>query len=69
MILEETFTLANGVAIPKLGLGTWRIDDDAVAQVVRDADRHRLSPHRHRPGLWQRARRRRGRARQRRRTR
>jgi diketogulonate reductase-like aldo/keto reductase len=37
MILNETFTLANGVAIPKLGLGTWRIDDDAVAQVVRDA--------------------------------
>ena len=37
MILEETFTLANGVAIPKLGLGTWRIDDAAVAQVVRDA--------------------------------
>lgn len=37
MILEETFTLANGVAIPKLGLGTWRIDDDAVGQVVSDA--------------------------------
>jgi diketogulonate reductase-like aldo/keto reductase len=37
MILNETFTLANGVAIPKLGLGTWRIDDDAVAQVVHDA--------------------------------
>ncbi len=37
MILEETFTLSNGVAIPKLGLGTWRIDDTAVAQVVRDA--------------------------------
>lgn len=37
MILEETFTLANGVAIPKLGLGTWRIEDDAVGQVVRDA--------------------------------
>lgn len=37
MILEDTFTLANGVVIPKLGLGTWRIDDDAVGQVVRDA--------------------------------
>ncbi|AUW58550.1 2,5-diketo-D-gluconic acid reductase [Sphingobium sp. SCG-1] len=37
MILEETFTLANGVAIPRLGLGTWRIDDDAVGQVVREA--------------------------------
>ena len=37
MILEETFTLANGVTIPKLGLGTWRIDDGAVVQVVCDA--------------------------------
>lgn len=37
MILNETYTLPNGVVIPKLGLGTWRIDDDKVAQVVRDA--------------------------------
>jgi len=37
MIFEESFTLGNGVAVPKLGLGTWRIDDDAVVQVVRDA--------------------------------
>jgi diketogulonate reductase-like aldo/keto reductase len=37
MILEETFTLANGVEIPKLGLGTWRISDDEVARVVREA--------------------------------
>jgi diketogulonate reductase-like aldo/keto reductase len=37
MILQETFTLANGVTIPKLGLGTWRIDDGAVARVVREA--------------------------------
>jgi diketogulonate reductase-like aldo/keto reductase len=37
MIRDETFTLANGVTIPKLGLGTWLIDDDAVGQVVRDA--------------------------------
>ena len=37
MILEEHYTLANGVTIPKLGLGTWRIDDDAVAAVVREA--------------------------------
>lgn len=37
MILNDTFVLANGVAIPKLGLGAWRIDDGAVAQVVRDA--------------------------------
>ncbi len=37
MILDETFTLANGVTIPKLGLGTWFIDDAVVAQAVRDA--------------------------------
>ena len=37
MILEETFALANGVEIPKLGLGTWMIADDKVAQIVRDA--------------------------------
>jgi diketogulonate reductase-like aldo/keto reductase len=37
MILDETFTLSNGVAIPKLGLGTWLIKDHAVAQVVRAA--------------------------------
>jgi diketogulonate reductase-like aldo/keto reductase len=37
MILEETFTLPNGVTIPKLGLGTWRIEDAAVAQVIRNA--------------------------------
>ena len=37
MILNETFALSGGVAIPKLGLGTWRIDDGVVEQVVRDA--------------------------------
>ncbi|MDP1027056.1 aldo/keto reductase [Sphingomonas sp. KR1UV-12] len=37
MIFDEAYTLAGGVAIPKLGLGTWRIDDDAVGQVVRAA--------------------------------
>lgn len=37
MILEETFTLANGVEIPKLGLGTWRIADAEAARVTRDA--------------------------------
>jgi len=37
MILEDTFTLSNGVNIPKLGLGTWRIEDAAVVQVIRDA--------------------------------
>lgn len=37
MILNETYTLSNDVVIPKLGLGTWLIDDDTVAQAVRDA--------------------------------
>ncbi len=37
MILDETFALADGIVIPKLGLGTWRINDAAVTQVVRDA--------------------------------
>ena len=36
-ILTETYTLTNGVTIPKLGLGTWFIDDDQAAQAVRDA--------------------------------
>ena len=36
-ILEETYTLTGGVEIPKLGLGTWFVDDDEVAQAVRDA--------------------------------
>lgn len=36
-ILNEIYELSNGVAIPKLGLGTWFIDDDLAAQVVRDA--------------------------------
>lgn len=37
MILEEAFTLANGVKIPKLGLGTWRIPDADAERAVRDA--------------------------------
>lgn len=36
-ILTETYTLSNEVTIPKLGLGTWFIDDDKAAQAVRDA--------------------------------
>ena len=37
MILEETYTLSNGVKIPKLGLGTWFISDDQVATAVWEA--------------------------------
>ena len=36
-ILNETYTLTDGVSIPKLGLGTWFIDDDAAAEAVRAA--------------------------------
>ena len=35
MIFEESYTLHNGVAIPKLALGTWFIDDDKAAEAVR----------------------------------
>lgn len=37
MILDETYTLANGVKIPKLGFGTWMIADDQIAQVAKNA--------------------------------
>ncbi len=37
MILEEKFRLSNGVEIPKLGLGTWFINDENAAQAVKDA--------------------------------
>jgi diketogulonate reductase-like aldo/keto reductase len=37
MILEEKYTLSNGVTIPKLGLGTWFIEDANSAQAVCDA--------------------------------
>ena len=36
-ILEETYTLSNGVKIPKLGLGTWFINDGDAAEAVRQA--------------------------------
>ncbi|MDK2807660.1 MAG: hypothetical protein PWP24_393 [Clostridiales bacterium] len=37
MIFEETYTLSNGVQIPKLGLGTWLIEDANVANAVCNA--------------------------------
>ncbi|MDH6293423.1 aldo/keto reductase [Rhodococcus opacus] len=36
-ILNETYTLSNDLTIPKLGLGTWFIDDDKAADAVRAA--------------------------------
>src|SRR2546423_4892221 len=39
MILSEKFTLSNGAEIPKLGLGTWFINDKDVVQAVKGAAR------------------------------
>ena len=36
-MFNEVYTLANSTRIPKLGLGTWFIDDDKAAQAVREA--------------------------------
>ena len=37
MTLNETYTLSNGLAIPKVGLGTWLIPDQEVAAAVKSA--------------------------------
>ncbi len=37
MIFEETFTLSNGVKIPKLALGTWLIEGAAAKDTVKNA--------------------------------
>jgi diketogulonate reductase-like aldo/keto reductase len=34
---NKTVTLANGVIVPQLALGTWFIDDDKAAEAVRTA--------------------------------
>ena len=36
-MLNETYTLENGVKIPKLGYGTWMIEDDKAADAVKKA--------------------------------
>lgn len=36
-MFNETLKLSNDVEIPKLGLGTWLLDDAQAAQAVRDA--------------------------------
>ena len=44
MMLQETYTLANGVSIPKLGLGTWMITgpdcEQAVIEAIKMGYRH-----------------------------
>lgn len=37
MITSETYTLANGVTIPKLALGTWLIPDEEAPAAVKAA--------------------------------
>jgi len=37
MMLEENYTLSNGIEIPKLGLGTWFINDEQVVEAVKEA--------------------------------
>ncbi len=37
MIFDETYTLANGIKIPKLGLGTWFIEDGKASDAVKSA--------------------------------
>jgi diketogulonate reductase-like aldo/keto reductase len=37
MILKETYTLSNGLKIPKVGLGTWFISNKNAPQAVKDA--------------------------------
>ncbi|MCR5835806.1 MAG: aldo/keto reductase [Lachnospiraceae bacterium] len=45
MILNETYTLANGVKVPKMGLGTWQIPDgeetyNSVMWALKNGYRH-----------------------------
>ena len=37
MILDETYTLSNGLTVPKLGYGTWQIPDGEAPSAVRCA--------------------------------
>lgn len=36
-MLKECYELTNGVKIPKIGLGTWFIDDNKAADAVKEA--------------------------------
>ncbi|BAK20827.1 oxidoreductase of aldo/keto reductase family, subgroup 1 [Melissococcus plutonius ATCC 35311] len=35
--MNETFTLANNIKIPKIGFGTWMIKNEDAAKNVQDA--------------------------------
>lgn len=37
MIFNETYTLAGGIEIPKLALGTWLMENGQTAQAVKEA--------------------------------
>lgn len=37
MVLTETYTLSNGIQIPKLGLGTWMIEGAEATEAVKAA--------------------------------
>lgn len=37
MIQLENFSLSNGVKIPKVGLGTWEINNDLAPKAIKDA--------------------------------
>lgn len=39
MMTEKMITLNNGVEIPQLALGTWIVDDNKVAELVKTAIR------------------------------
>ena len=56
------FVEAHGARIPIVGFGSMRLKEDAGAQGDRVRDPDRLSPHRYRGVLRQRARGRRGRS-------
>lgn len=45
MILNETYTLSNGVKVPKIGLGTWQIPNgeeayNSVMYALKNGYRH-----------------------------
>lgn len=39
MIFDETYTLAGGIKLPKLALGTWLMGNEETAQAVKEAVR------------------------------